>query len=33
LGIPLLDHLIVGNGDHLSLRQTTPLWKEFPQGD
>jgi DNA repair protein RadC len=33
LGIPLLDHLIVGNGDHLSLRQTTLLWKEFPQGD
>jgi DNA repair protein RadC len=33
LGIPLLDHLILGNGNHLSLRQTTHLWKEFPQGD
>ena len=26
LGIPLLDHLILGNGDFLSLRQTTELW-------
>ncbi len=26
LGIPLLDHLILGNGDFLSLRQTTGLW-------
>lgn len=26
LGIPLLDHLILGNGDFLSLRQTTALW-------
>ncbi|MBF1999834.1 MAG: DNA repair protein RadC [Synechococcales cyanobacterium M58_A2018_015] len=33
LGIPLLDHLILGNGDYLSLRQTTHLWQEFPQGD
>lgn len=33
LGIPLLDHLILGNGNHLSLRQTTELWQEFPQGD
>jgi DNA repair protein RadC len=33
LGIPLLDHLILGNGTHLSLRQTTKLWQEFPQGD
>jgi DNA repair protein RadC len=33
LGIPLLDHLILGNGDHLSLRHTTSLWQEFPQGD
>lgn len=33
LGIPLLDHLILGNGNHLSLRQTTTLWQEFPQGD
>ncbi|MBW4623410.1 MAG: DNA repair protein RadC [Cyanosarcina radialis HA8281-LM2] len=33
LGIPLLDHLILGNGDYSSLRQTTNLWEEFPQGD
>jgi DNA repair protein RadC len=33
LGIPLLDHLILGNGDYRSLRQTTTLWQEFPQGD
>jgi DNA repair protein RadC len=26
LGIPLLDHLILGNGDFSSLRQTTHLW-------
>jgi DNA repair protein RadC len=33
LGIPLLDHLILGNGDYRSLRQTTTLWQELPQGD
>lgn len=33
LGIPLLDHLILGNGDFLSLRQTTDLWHECPQED
>lgn len=33
LGIPLLDHLILGNGTHLSLRQTTSLWSEVPQGE
>lgn len=33
LGIPILDHLILGNGDYRSLRQTTPLWEECPQGD
>ena len=33
LGIPLLDHLILGHGDHTSLRQTTALWDEYPQGD
>ncbi len=33
LNIPLLDHLILGNGDHNSLRQTTTLWDEYPQGD
>lgn len=26
LGIPLLDHLILGNGDFASLRQATTLW-------
>ncbi len=33
LGIPILDHLILGNGDHASLRQKTDLWIEYPQGD
>jgi DNA repair protein RadC len=33
LGIPLLDHLILGSGNHLSLRQTTTLWQEVPQDD
>lgn len=33
LGIPLLDHLILGNGTHTSLRQTTSLWSEVPQGE
>ncbi len=33
LSIPLLDHLILGNGEFRSLRQTTTLWDEYPQGD
>jgi len=33
LAIPLLDHLILGNGEFRSLRQTTTLWDEYPQGD
>ncbi|NEP42731.1 MAG: hypothetical protein F6K35_27320, partial [Okeania sp. SIO2H7] len=33
LAIPLLDHVILGNGDHCSLRKTTDLWEEYPQGD
>lgn len=33
LGIPILDHLILGNGNHLSLRQVTQLWQDVPQGD
>lgn len=33
LGIPLLDHLILGNGNHQSLREITTLWNEYPQGD
>lgn len=28
LGIPLLDHLILGNGDFTSIRQLTDLWTE-----
>lgn len=28
LDIPILDHLILGNGDFRSLRQTTQLWQE-----
>lgn len=28
LGIPLLDHLILGNGDFSSIRQSTNLWNE-----
>ena len=31
LGIPVLDHLIIGNGDYRSLRQSTQLWQETPQ--
>jgi DNA repair protein RadC len=31
LGIPLLDHLILGNGDFVSLRSITSLWQETPQ--
>ncbi len=30
LEIPLLDHLILGNGNHQSLRQTTDLWQRYP---
>lgn len=33
LGMPLLDHLILGNGNFTSLRQTTGLWQDHPQGD
>ncbi len=31
LDIPLLDHLILGNGNYCSIRQGTKLWDEFPQ--
>ncbi len=31
LGIPLLDHLILGHGNHCSLRENTNLWEEYPQ--
>ncbi|MFB2836475.1 RadC family protein [Floridanema evergladense] len=33
LKVPVLDHLILGNGEHLSLRETTNLWEIYPQGD
>ncbi|HIK31643.1 MAG TPA: DNA repair protein RadC [Oscillatoriales cyanobacterium M59_W2019_021] len=33
LGIPILDHLILGNGNYQSLREITTLWDEYPQGD
>ncbi|WJI22986.1 DNA repair protein RadC [Thermosynechococcus sp. QKsg1] len=33
MGIPVLDHLILSNGDYQSLRETTSLWQEVPQGD
>lgn len=33
LQIPILDHLILGQGEHQSLRQCTDLWERFPQGD
>ncbi|URR36610.1 DNA repair protein RadC [Thermosynechococcus sp. HN-54] len=33
MGIPVLDHLILGNGDYQSLREITPLWQDVPQGD
>jgi DNA repair protein RadC len=33
MGIPLLDHLILGGGDYRSLRQTTMLWQEEPQDE
>jgi DNA repair protein RadC len=29
LDIPLLDHLILGNGDYISLRKTTGLWENY----
>jgi DNA repair protein RadC len=31
LGMPLLDHLILGNGEFASLREQTGLWQELPQ--
>ncbi len=33
LQIPLLDHLILGDGNYQSLREITTLWDECPQGD
>lgn len=31
LKIPVLDHIIMGQGGYISLRQTTSLWQETPQ--
>ena len=31
VGIPILDHLIIGNGDFRSIRQNCTLWEEYPQ--
>ena len=33
LNIPLLDHLILGNGTFSSIRETSTLWKEVPQSE
>jgi DNA repair protein RadC len=33
LAIPLLDHIILGDGNYQSLREITTLWQEYPQGD
>jgi DNA repair protein RadC len=33
LAIPVLDHLILGNGNFQSLRQLTKLWDKYPQGE
>ncbi len=33
MGIPILDHLILAQGQFCSLRQTTTLWGQFPQGN
>lgn len=33
LDIPVLDHLILGDGQHQSLRQITDLWERYPQSE
>lgn len=33
LNLPIVDHLILGDGIFQSLRQTTKIWEQFPQGD
>jgi len=33
LSIPLLDHLILGNGTFSSIREVSTLWKEVPQSE
>ena len=29
--VPVLDHLIIGNGDFNSIRQSTDIWEELEQ--
>ncbi|KAI9130121.1 DNA repair protein RadC [Acaryochloris sp. CCMEE 5410] len=31
MGIPILDHLVIGNGSFTSLRQTTSLWEDVTE--
>ncbi|MFB6275770.1 MAG: DNA repair protein RadC [Halothece sp.] len=33
LSLPIIDHLILGNGHYNSLRQMTKVWEQYPQGD
>jgi DNA repair protein RadC len=33
LAVPILDHLILGNGNYQSLRKITDLWMTYPQGE
>ncbi len=33
LCVPILDHLILGEGNHQSLRIMSGLWDKYPQGD
>lgn len=33
LSLPIVDHLILGNGNYNSLRQMTKVWEQYPQGD
>ncbi|WP_017306521.1 RadC family protein [Spirulina subsalsa] len=33
LDLPILDHLILGNGNFASLRQVSDLWTRYPQGE
>ncbi len=33
LSLPIVDHLILGDGNYQSLRKITKSWDQFPQGD
>jgi DNA repair protein RadC len=33
LDLPILDHLILGNGNYQSIRQISDLWIRYPQGE